>query len=424
MIILYGTPKVNRFVAIDTGQLRIGMYVHLEMGWLSHPFPVNSFKITSQEQLQTLQSLPVSQIRFDPARSDPLPEVGAEVRGRKNQNAAPLTALEGWRSNLQMVQTHFQAALTHFDVVQTLVLDNLPAARLRSDEMVGDYVVQLASERDTSLHLMFSDSGASASMHGVNTAVMALLLGKSLGFEGQVLHDLGAAALLHDVGKIPLHIPASDCALNQMPQGTAQPPLPYANHVGESVALAQAMGYAPSVTTAIAQHHEWADGSGFPLGLLAADMDVAGQILALVNNYERLCNPPHGVAGLTPHEALASLYGQYRHRYSAEVLRAFVQTLGVYPPGSWVELSDGVQGLVVCVNTRQALKPTVLVCKPETGGGGQQLIELEQQPELGIRRGLLPDQVLPKTLATLQPQRHICYFFDSSSAIVAEKVSS
>jgi HD-GYP domain-containing protein (c-di-GMP phosphodiesterase class II) len=421
---LYDSLKVNRFVAIDIGQLRLGMYVHLGVGWLRHPFPVNSFKITTEEQLKTLQSLKLSQIQFDPARSDP--EVTEDAVADKAESEKPSQAgsLENWRATMQSVQERFQAALACFDAVQAMVPADLSAARARSDEMVGDYVTQLASERDISLHLMFEGGRSSASVHGLNTAVMSLLLGKALGMQDQSLQDLGVAALLHDLGKIPLHIPASDCVLNQMAAGTVQPTFPYAHHVGESVALTQAMGYAPSVTTAIAQHHEWADGSGFPLGLLAADMDMGGQILALVNNYERLCNPPTALTGMTPHEALASLYGQYRHRYAPEVLRALVQTLGVYPPGSWVELSDGSQGMVVCVNTRQALKPSVLVYKPEAGQGNRQVVELAQQLELGIRRGLHKAQILPKALAVLQPNQHLCYFFDSSVTAVAEKVTS
>lgn len=405
------------------------MYVHLEMGWLSHPFPVNSFKITTIEQLQALQALQLAQIQYDPARSDPEPQPDQTPPALSpSEIAAParefVHGADIWRADVQSVQERFQAAVSRFDSVQSLVPANLPAARSRSDELVGEYVVQLAQSSNVSLHLLFDETGGSASAHGVNTAVLALLLGKTLGMREQVLHDLGVAALLHDLGKLPLHIPASACVLNQKLQDITQAPSLYARHVGESVALAQAMGFAPSVTTAIAQHHEWADGSGFPLGLLAADMELGGQILALVNNYERLCNPPAALAAQTPHEALASLYGQYRHRYAGDVLRAFVQTLGVYPPGSWVELSDGTQGMVVSVNTQQALRPSVLAYKPLGGQGTQQLVELSQQAELGIRRGLNKEQVQPKALAALQPNRHLCYFFDSSAATAAEKAVS
>ena len=35
---------------IAIADLRVGMFVHLDMGWMSHPFPVGSFKIASAEQ--------------------------------------------------------------------------------------------------------------------------------------------------------------------------------------------------------------------------------------------------------------------------------------------------------------------------------------------------------------------------------------
>ena len=421
---------MNRFVAIDIGQLRIGMYVHLEMGWLSHPFPVNSFKITTQEQLQTLQALKLSHIQYDPRRSDvSLPPVDGEAEAEQVADAPRLSAhaqeMEHWSANIEVLRSGFHAAQASFDAVQALAQTQPQLARSRSDAAIDNYVTHLAAERDLSLHLLFDESGGSASAHGVNTAMLALLLGKTLGFDAGALHDLGVAALLHDLGKQRLNIFPSSCALNELVPGRAQPPQPYASHVGESVALAQAMGYAPAVTTAIAQHHEWADGSGFPLGLLASDMDRSGQILALVNHYERLCNPPaRGMVALTPHEALASLYGPYRQRFSPELLSAFVQTLGVYPPGSWVELTDGRQGLIVSVNMEKVLKPTVMAYGAAAGQSGQQLVELHQQSELGVRRGLNKDQVLPKVLATLQPYKHLCYFFDSSAVAGAEKVSS
>jgi hypothetical protein len=69
---------VNRFVVIDIGQLRIGMYVHLETGWLRHPFPVSSFKIVNDEQLQTLRTLKLKVVQVDLSRSD-LEEAAASV---------------------------------------------------------------------------------------------------------------------------------------------------------------------------------------------------------------------------------------------------------------------------------------------------------------------------------------------------------
>ena len=38
---------------IDVDDLRIGMFVHLDMSWMSHPFPLGSFKIAAAEQIAT-----------------------------------------------------------------------------------------------------------------------------------------------------------------------------------------------------------------------------------------------------------------------------------------------------------------------------------------------------------------------------------
>lgn len=42
---------------VDVAQLRIGMYVHLDVGWMGHPFPLSSFKIASADQIATIQGL-------------------------------------------------------------------------------------------------------------------------------------------------------------------------------------------------------------------------------------------------------------------------------------------------------------------------------------------------------------------------------
>lgn len=419
---------MNRFVAIDIGQLRIGMYVQLETGWLRHPFPVNSFKIVNVEQLKAVAALKLKTVQVDLSRSDVQEAESAQAYSSLRRSPTypdhelhPSDA-PAWRDRILAVQSQFLGAVSVFDDVQAQLPLNPEAARLLTDTLIAQQVVKLAQERDLSLHLLTDAGGATYGIHGVNVAVLSLLLGKTLGLRNEVLQDLGTAALLHDIGKLGLEIPAAACALNQGSAEVLLRDTAYARHVGESVTLAMTMGYAPSVTTAIAQHHEWADGSGFPLGLVESDMDIAGQILALTNNFERMCNLPVLVNEMTPHEAMAALYGKYRHRYAPEVLKSFVQTLGVYPPGSLVELSDGRTGVVVSVNTNQSLKPQVLTCDT-LALQNLQHVDLSEHVGLGIRRGLTRNQVPRKTLEALQPQRRLCYFFDSSAVITAEKDS-
>jgi hypothetical protein len=49
------------------------MFVSLDMGWLEHPFLVNSFLIKNDKQLATLRELGMHMVAYDPQRSDQQP---------------------------------------------------------------------------------------------------------------------------------------------------------------------------------------------------------------------------------------------------------------------------------------------------------------------------------------------------------------
>ena len=56
---------------IDVRHLRVGLHVQLDMRWMTHPFPLNSFRLASAEQIETLRAMGLSSVRILPARSLP-----------------------------------------------------------------------------------------------------------------------------------------------------------------------------------------------------------------------------------------------------------------------------------------------------------------------------------------------------------------
>lgn len=55
---------MSHSVLIDISQLRIGMYIQLDVGWMHHPFPVSSFRVASLEQIEALRALNLAQVRY------------------------------------------------------------------------------------------------------------------------------------------------------------------------------------------------------------------------------------------------------------------------------------------------------------------------------------------------------------------------
>ncbi|HRD96700.1 MAG TPA: HD domain-containing phosphohydrolase, partial [Rubrivivax sp.] len=255
---------------------------------------------------------------------------------------------------------------------------------------------------------LIAGGGDRAAAHALNTSIVAMLIGRSMGLAEQELVDLGSGALMHDVGK--LDVP--DRFRHQEEGFSSNELSAYRDHVAKGVTLGQRMGLAAGSLMVLAQHHEHADGSGFPLRLAGERISMAARIVAIVNRYDNLCNPQSRVIPLTPHEAVSVLFAQGRNRFDAAVLNAFIRMMGVYPAGSLVQLTDDRFAMVVGVNANRPLKPRVLVHDPHLPRSEALMLDLEQQPDLGIRRSLVAAKLPSPVLDYLDPRPRVSYYFE------------
>lgn len=424
---------MNPSILIDISQLRVGMYIQLDVGWMRHPFPVSSFRVASAEQIGILRGLGLLEVRYIPKKSDPVfqhlaPSAGVAPQVPPTSVDSPdaplltVTAdtealhrrqrLDAQNRVLEACNKQFIEATQQYQVLEKNAVDFPQQARVTGESLVSDCVRELLENGDSVIRLLSEGVGERNALHPVNVLVVSLLLGKALGMESTDLHDLGVAALIHDLGKIRIPprlrkftpaMPATDRAL-------------YESHVGESVTLAARMGLPETVLTAIAQHHEMANATGFPLRLALDDLSRASQILALVNQYDRMCNPYSSADALTPHEALSVIFAQLKARFDPVVLGAFIRMMGVYPPGSIVQLVNDRYAIVASVNSSRPLRPKVIVHDPRVPKEEALIVDLETVPDLGIRRSLKPQQLPRDALDYLSPRERVCYFFERAAS--------
>ena len=62
--------QTNQPHFIDVAQLQVGMYVHLDLGWMDHPFPLSNFKVKDEDQISIIKKTGLKKLRYDPTRSD------------------------------------------------------------------------------------------------------------------------------------------------------------------------------------------------------------------------------------------------------------------------------------------------------------------------------------------------------------------
>jgi len=414
---------MGQTVSID--ELKVGMFIHLDLSWMAHPFPLSSFKIASPKQIETIRGLGLHQLRWVPEKSDPVdagapdaaavrpPPAAAPLRPQPPQQAAARVrreALARQREEAQLCEDQYAEASQAWREAFDRVLTQPEAARRDAEDLTQALLDKMLVEGEMCIRVLNAAAGDRATAHAMNVAVISLLMGRSFGLRPAEMADLGIGALLHDVGKLelPERVRHFDDRLDSAELQA------YREHVALGVAQARRMGLNGDAANVIAQHHECADGSGFPLRIGGERMTAASRIVALVNRFDNLCNPPVLARALTPHEALSSMFAQSRSKFDATMLNAFIRMMGVYPAGSIVQLTDDRFALVVSVNSSRPLKPRVLVHDPAVPRDEALHLDLEREPNLGIRRSIRVAQLPPAALDYLAPRPRVAYFFDSA----------
>ncbi len=416
---------------VDVSQLRLGLFIELDLGWMAHPFPSSRFKISSVKQIAAIRDLGVKRVRFLSAKSDPdavastdwLPSpsmgqtsdplpVQAIDAGFKEtrQRQLRVMTLEEQKQSLIACERMFAEAARQSKRVMDQVLTEPQMAADQCRALIRGYVDDMSCDGEIAIRLLSQNMGGSANTHPVNVTVLCLLLGRALGLSQNEMCDLGVAATLHDMGKLELPTRVHEFEADFSPFDLKH----YQSHVDLGVLMAERMALSEAARIAIAQHHELEDGSGFPLRAKGGQIGLLSKILVLVNRYENLCNHGRPEKAITPHEALALIFAQLRSQFDEKVLNSFIRMMGIYPPGSIIEFLDGRHALVVSVNSSRPLRPRVIVYDPLTPKSEALILDLEQASEVNIRRSLKPSSLSSAAWDYFLPRKRICYFFERS----------
>jgi HD-GYP domain-containing protein (c-di-GMP phosphodiesterase class II) len=192
--------------------------------------------------------------------------------------------------------------------------------------------------------------------HSVNACLLSLAFGRYVGFDHEDLRLLGLGALLHDVGRVVI----DEAALNNPGRLTNEEWAQVRLHPQEgAMTIMAAAGPGQDIAAAVAlEHHARMDGGGYPdLGGRAPH--TFSRMVSIVDAYDAITSHRPYRPARTPGEALSILLDGAGPQYDADLVRLFIEMMGVHPPGSLLRLSDGA--VVMVVSGHEA----VLVRRPD-----------------------------------------------------------
>lgn len=384
---------MSKIVKVHVGELRVGMFVSkLDKDWLDTPFIMQGFLIEEPDDIDIVAEF-CEHVWIDTEFSDKLSmhssSIGTATRARPSGDV--------FQPSCSVQEEHRKTYKT-FRQARSLTKTMMDDIRLggaldgnQARQTVNDCVQSVIRHPDALFWMAKIRSEREyTAEHCLNVCILAIAFGRQLGMDENELHNLGFCGLLHDVGKmrVPEEIVDKPAALT-----TKEMRLMKAHTVhGRNLLLSGSNIYNGAIDVAYS-HHERIDGTGYPRKLPGSGISRYSRIISIVDAYDAMTANRCYAAAKTSTEALKIIYNEKGKQFDEELAIKFIETIGLYPAGSIVELYSGEVGIVIESNPHLRHLPRVIILLDEN----KKFREKEIVKDLAmIERGDLPRKYLIK----------------------------
>ena len=360
---------------VTSAEVCLGMYIHrFEGSWIDHPFWKARFLLQEPRDLQKIQDSAVTAVWIDIAkgrdcqppaeRAMPVAPVTPPESAVASARSTPTTlATSAPGPAISCPQEMAQASAVSAHAKQEV-------ARLFQDVRLGQAIelseVATVVEQISASVLRHPTALISLTrlrtadeytyIHSVSVCALMTAVARQMELPAEQVQLAGQAGLLHDVGKMrtPLEVLNKPGKLTDAEFAVMQ------RHPEEGVALLQQWGAAAEVIDVCLHHHEKFDGTGYPRGLAGTQISLLSRIAAVCDVYDAISSTRPYKTAWSPAEAIRRM-AEWQGHFDPQVFQAFVKTLGIYPIGSLVRLSNEQLAVVVEQHPDSLLTPRVRV---------------------------------------------------------------
>lgn len=407
-------------VRVNVEDLTPGMFVsQLDRPWAQTPFPLQGFHIRSKQDIDTLRAYCVY-VYIDVAKGRGLPHADGSLartplRGARPARVPPVNSalrqkvrssdrkdpfvpapivvrrgvyeatvalraevdqaqniLANLRGNLILVAKQLaRGKLTDYDTLK-LNVNAMVDSVLRCPDALT-WLVRLR-ERDQHSH-----------DHSLRSALWAVQFARFVGMDKAEIATLCMGTLLKDIGKVKI---SNAILLKQ--ERTAEEAAEYRRFVEYSVEmLRESREVGPRVISVVRYHCERHDGSGFPERLFGSKIPLLARIAGIATTYDAICNPREAVEPIPPSRGVSMLYNMRDKEFQEDLVIKFIQSVGLYPTGTLVELTSGDIAVVVEQHPQSRLSPQVAVLDQSGDDLNKNITLIDLKDEEATRRILM-----------------------------------
>jgi HD-GYP domain-containing protein (c-di-GMP phosphodiesterase class II) len=388
---------------IPVGELKVGMSfsapVYIEGNNLLVPAGVEIRK----KDIEHLNSWGIAAVETE---GDPVqPKAGGDAKGAAKAPAPAAPKKKASVISLTEVQENKGAYRSYIDLIERLdqvftsIGSGISVEARSIDNITGRLLQAVREQRNSFIGYILGGevSGHEMAKSSVNTAILSALIATELKLPNHKVMQVVTGALLHDVGmlRLPKEIVDKKGGLSASELQRVQAHPLYTYKIVNKELL-----YPEDVGLIVLQHHERWDGDGYPRRISSIAIDIGARIVSVADAFEAMVSQKSYRNSMMGYQAMKNLLSDNSRRFDPDVLKAFIQTMGIYPIGSIILLNSGAIARVVEVQGTAPLRPKIRILIDEFGKVFKQdegdLIDLLTEKSLFIAKAVDPKEVAKK----------------------------
>ncbi|OFW03139.1 MAG: hypothetical protein A3I61_01155 [Acidobacteria bacterium RIFCSPLOWO2_02_FULL_68_18] len=209
--------------------------------------------------------------------------------------------------------------------------------------------------------------------HMVNVSILTMGQARGLGIEGALLREIGLAALMHDIGKVrtPSEI------LNKSDKLTDREFDLLRHHTVDGAEILRRTPEIPALAPIVAfEHHLRLDGTGYPNGVSRPSLNLGTMICGIADVYDAMRSQRVYQEAFPTDRILAVLQRNDGKQFDQNLVRRFVQLVGIYPVGNLVRLTTGEIAVVLKAYAPDPYRPRVRMLFDNAGARVERPVEV------------------------------------------------
>lgn len=382
-------PADDRFsvperVYTTVGMLRIGMYViELDRPWLETHFLFQGFEIRTPAEIQELKEtcnyVYVDTTKLRKRKPDTINGSKEAIKSSLSYPAPP-KKLGIFEDEIHRAKvTYRSTGALVYDFMDRIARGEGIDTKL-AKQAVAECVNSILHSPDAALWLtQLKNKDEYTAQHSLNVCILSIVLGRHISLSEASLNNVGLCGLMHDVGKmlVPLTILNKPGRLDEDEMRIMQ------SHtsLGHELLKSSPEMYAGAIEVAHS-HHERLDGKGYPRQLRHVDLTLFTKIVTIADLYDAMTSDRVYQTGRTHLEATKVMFDLMGQHLDETLVLKFVESLGVYPPGCFVGMTNGAVALVIESNDLIRLRPKVMLLLDEDKNPvPEKIIDLSLLPE-------------------------------------------